>query len=269
MTLEEIGLGLRLAEIEDDREDLETRLEGLEPRTDDLELRLEDLDLGREIRLESRTELLRREEFKVGLGDRLEELLEGDRVRLPAGDFVLVGSGSGPESESELNLSRLFLFDDAGVSCEDVVLALALLLPSTSESESSEAMNSLLVGAFSVEFLIVASDLSEASSSSELSRKLALVVFFFFPADPDFGFALTEISSSSSSESSRSDSRFSFSSSPDKSLSTFFSFRRAFGVFRVFSADFFGSDFFPLFGFVADSGCARAGNIWAILEESK
>jgi len=127
-------------------------------------------------------------------------------------------------------------------------------------------MNSLLVGAFSAEFLIVASLASDllaaSSSSSELSKKLALAlafdVFLAFPAEPDFGFglALAEISSSSelSSESTRSESRFSFSSSPDKSLSTLLSIRRAFGVFRTFSVDFFGSDFFPLFDLVADSG---------------
>ena len=82
--LDEIGLGLRLEEVDGDLDDLETRLDGLEFRTEDLELRLEDLDRGREIRLESRTELSRRDEFNVGLGDRLEERLEGDRVRRPA-----------------------------------------------------------------------------------------------------------------------------------------------------------------------------------------
>jgi hypothetical protein len=263
--LEEMGLGLRLVELDADLEDLETRLEGLEPRTDDLELRLDDLDLGRETRLESRTELLRRDEFKDGLGDRLVARLEGELLRRTAGDFA--GSGSGPESESELNLSRLFLFDDAGVACD--VDDLPFLFPPASESESeSVSMNSLLVGAFSAEFLIVASLASDllAVSSSELSRKLALAfafdIFFDFPAEPDFGLALTKLSSSSEvSESSRSESRFSFSSSPDKSLSTFLSFRCAFGVFRTFSVDFFGSDFFPLFDFVADPGCARAGNI--------
>lgn len=253
-----MGLGLRLVEV--DLDDLEIRLDGLEPRTEDLELRLEDLDLGRETRLESRTELLRRDEFKVGLGDRLVERLDGELVRRPAGDFE--GSGSGPESESELNLSRLFLFDDAGVVGDVEAFVFFFLSSSASESESeSVSRNSLLVGAFSAEFLIVESLASDllAPSSSELSRKLALalafVALFDFPAELDFGFGLTELSSSSDvSESSRSESRFSFSSSPDKSLSTFLSFRRAFGVFRTFSVVFFGSDFFPLFDLVADSG---------------
>jgi len=91
--LDEMGLGLRLEEVDVDLDDLETRLDGLEPRTEDLELRLEDLDLPRETQLQSR------DEFKVGLGDRLVERLDGgELVRRPAGDFV--GSEVGFSSSS-------------------------------------------------------------------------------------------------------------------------------------------------------------------------
>ena len=60
-----------------------------------------------------------------------------------------------------------------------------------------------------------------------------------------------------------SDSRFSFSSSSDKSLSKFFSFRRDLGVFDF--SDFLDSDFFCSF----DSDFGRTGNICAILKKKK